>query len=203
MLRFLSTPTPRTQTAHQNPVAYDAGASSIEFLPSTHKNLMRVTFPTSPTSIILPPLHWHHSQAERFDVLSGLMGAHLNGTDTTVSAGNSIFIPCRALHRFWNAGKEGESCTVDITLDPSMNDEKFFRNFYGYVDDARDNGGPSLWQMLLFLHAGGVVLAVPGLPRVLGDPLGKLIGWVGGVVVGKWALGMEESYGDYYKESAD
>lgn len=46
---------------------------------------------------------------------------------------------------------------------------------------------------------GGVVMALPG-PAILAKPLGVMLNLVGGVLVGKYILGYQESYAEYYKE---
>lgn len=55
--------------------------------------------------------------------------------------------------------------------------------------------------MLLFNYVGGVVLALPG-PLIIAKPLGVLLNFFGGLVLGKYLLGYKESYSEYYKPEA-
>jgi len=54
----------------------------------------------------------------------------------------------------------------------------------------------SFAQILLFMSAARVVVALPG-PKVLAMPLGRLLHLVWGVWVGKVLLGYKESYQEY------
>lgn len=72
-----------------------------------------------------------------------------------------------------------------------------------YRDDCRKAGIPrSLPQVLLFMRSGGVIMALPG-PYLLSKPLGILLNFVGGVVIGKWMLGLKDSYEEYYHPSVN
>lgn len=57
----------------------------------------------------------------------------------------------------------------------------------------------SLFQSLLFMHRGGVVLALPG-PEILSQAFGLLLNYVGGVLIGKYLLGYRDTYPEYYHE---
>lgn len=108
-----------------------------------------------------------------------------------------------AYHRFENASKT-EPLVVDIGLDPSRRtaEERFFRNFMGYLDDCRKAGRkPSGLQLLRYLYGvdGPIALPVPG-PEALGRAISWLFMVVLGVVVGEWVLGYKASYVEYYNE---
>lgn len=71
-------------------------------------------------------------------------------------------------------------------------------NVWGYRDDCRRAGVKrSLFQALLFMHRGGVVMALPG-PEGISRALGLLLNYVGGVFIGKWLLGYSGCYPEYY-----
>lgn len=59
----------------------------------------------------------------------------------------------------------------------------------------------SLFQALLFMHRGGVVMALPG-PDGISSALGLLLNYVGGVFIGKWLLGYSGTYPEYYHQSS-
>ena len=71
-------------------------------------------------------------------------------------------------------------------------------NVWGYRDDCSRAGVKrSLFQALLFMHHGGVVMALPG-PEGISRALGVLLNYVGGGFIGKWFLGYSGSYPEYY-----
>lgn len=60
----------------------------------------------------------------------------------------------------------------------------------------------SFFQALLFMHRGGVVLALPG-PEILSQAVGILLNYVGGLLIGKGLLGYQDTYPEYYHENSD
>lgn len=57
----------------------------------------------------------------------------------------------------------------------------------------------SIFQALLFMHRGGVVMALPG-PEVVSVAVGVLLNYIGGVMIGRMLLGYRDSYPEYYHE---
>lgn len=103
-------------------------------------------------------------------------------------------------HRFENASKE-EDLVVDIHLDPENyeNEQKFFRNFFGYLDDCKSSKtAPSFFQLMVFLHSADTPLALP-LPH---ENLGVYVSWIFLILVafyGRVVLGYQTSYLEYYE----
>lgn len=110
-------------------------------------------------------------------------------------------IPAGRYHRFENASKT-EKLVVDIQLDPEAYDseERFFRNFFGYLDDCKNaKTAPSLFQLMVFLHSADTPLALP-LPW---EFLGVLVSRVFLIVVatwGRWVLGYQSNYLEYFDD---
>lgn len=76
-------------------------------------------------------------------------------------------------------------------------------NVWGYRNDLKQAGMQrSLFQALLFMHRGGVVLALPG-PELLSQVIGLLLNYIGGVFIGKGLLGYKDTYPEYYHESSN
>ena len=70
-------------------------------------------------------------------------------------------------------------------------------NVQSYRDDCRKAGVVrSFPQVLLFNWAGGVVLALPG-PPLIARFLGIMMNFWGGLILGKYILGYQESYPEY------
>lgn len=55
----------------------------------------------------------------------------------------------------------------------------------------------NIFQALLFMHRGGVCLALPG-PEIISRVAGLLLNYIGGVFVGKMLLGYQDTYPEYY-----
>ena len=207
MLSILCANVPRTNTASQSRLSYEDGQSFQEFHGSSADYLMTHTLPPSTTkTFFAPPLHHHMYQVEYFRIVSGKGLFHLSGKQITVEKDKVITIPVGAYHRFEN-GSTTEPLVVDITLTPPerAKEERFFRNFFGYLEDCRKaKMEPSLFQLLRFLHAvdGPLALPVPA-PVWVRHWIDWAFMMVGGVMIGEWLLGYQESYKEYYKGETD
>ena len=200
----------RTSKSAQNPMILDGGRALLEFTRTkSSPNFMRATvpqrlesemqmkgslsFPQQRSSNLIPPLHWHALQDETFSVVSGHMVATVSGKQNVHVEGESTLIPRGQYHTFANAS-DSVPLVIDVQLTPDnrLRDERFFRNAYGYLDDVTKAGKqPSPFQGLLFLWSADIIPALSG-PQWLMAPLGKFLGWFGGVVMGKWVLGYRE-----------
>ncbi|KAK4493881.1 hypothetical protein PRZ48_015066 [Zasmidium cellare] len=215
MLSFLRAPhPPRTNNASKDLTIYENGTSSVQYHQKGSDYMMTHTIPpTHPRdgpSIIQPPFHYHIYQTEKFHVTQGT--AHMFfGLDqkptTTLSAkggrSSAVLGPCR-YHRFENASST-EDLKINIQLDPEdyENEQRFFRNFFGYLDDCKRNKTPpSIFQLFVFLHSADTPLAVP-MPFGL-ETLGIYVSRVLLIVVayiGLYVLGYQQSYPEYYNSS--
>lgn len=215
MLSFLRTNTPRTTTAHLNPITYEDGRASQHFHSPSATYMMTDVLPaTTPEhgrSFMNPPLHHHMYQTEDFEVVSGEGRWYLDGTAVTIRKGDKVHIPRNAFHRFENASEQGQDLVVSFRLDEQdfVAEERFFRNFFGYIDDVRKSGQqPSIFQICRFLYTidGPLVLPLPGLGQ-RSNLVARLLNWcfmvVAGVVVGEWLLGYKGSYPEYFRSEED
>ncbi|KAF6802137.1 hypothetical protein CSOJ01_11792 [Colletotrichum sojae] len=200
---------PRTKKAAENPVTYEQGTSSVTFSGPGSEYIMTHRIPPtskeSGASVLQPPFHYHIYQDEFFRVRSGT-GNFYRGTDPkpfvlTDEPGGQAAASVKAgtYHRFENA-TETKGLVVDIHLTPESydNEEQFFRNFFGYLDDCKTaKTAPSIFQLFVFLNSADTPLAVP-LPS---EALGRAASWVLLKAVafwGRWILGYKETYPEYY-----
>ena len=51
-----------------------------------------------------PPAHFHPTQEERFEVLTGELRARVEGTEHVLGPGDTLSIPRGAVHTMWNPG---------------------------------------------------------------------------------------------------
>lgn len=212
MLSFLrASGPPRTNNASNNPIIYEGGLSSVTFHEPDSKFIMThrlpPTTPENGVSIIQPPFHYHIYQSENFNLQSG-SGYFYCGTSPkpiiTLSdapgAPRTATIPAGRYHRFENASKT-DDLVVDIHLTPESyeNEQRFFRNFFGYLDDCKKaKKSPSFFQLLVFLHSADTPLALP-LPT---EWLGRIVSRVFLITVaywGKFVLGYKDNYAEYYE----
>jgi mannose-6-phosphate isomerase-like protein (cupin superfamily) len=203
----------RRNTASQNPVYYENNTSSQQFHPTGSKYFTTHRIP-SKKSMFNPPLHLHLYQTELFTVRSGKGIWHLPThadpakRKTTLTAGQDIWLPAGIFHRFENPS-EDEELVVDIRIEPPTApwgiEERFFRNFFGYLEDCTRSGvSPSIFQLELFLHTvdGPIAIPVPG-PDSLKWWASRIFCLILGVVIGEWLLGYKRSYPEYYVGDAD
>lgn len=110
-------------------------------------------------------------------------------------------IPAQRYHRFENASKT-EDLVLDIELDPQNHEGEqcFFRNFFGYLDDCKKTKStPSIFQLMVFLHAADTPLALP-MPFEM-ETLGVYISRAFLIVMATvgWLLGYQTTYPEYYQ----
>ncbi|KAH7391559.1 hypothetical protein BKA64DRAFT_677899 [Cadophora sp. MPI-SDFR-AT-0126] len=212
MISFLrATTPPRTNTATHNPITYEGGISSVEFHAPNSKYIMTHKLPPQSsengTSILQPPFHLHIYQTEHFSLRSGTGHFYL-GLDpkpfVTVSerpdAPKTVTIPSGRYHRFENAS-ETDELVLDIHLTPESyeNEQRFFRNFFGYLDDCKKaKMEPSLFQLFVFLHAADTPLALPLPNEWLGTIVSRIL-LTAVAFWGRFMLGYQVSYPQYHE----
>jgi mannose-6-phosphate isomerase-like protein (cupin superfamily) len=214
MFAFLRGATPpRTNNASNNPIVFEDGRSSVQFhAPGSEYAMTHTIPPTTPEhgpSIIQPPFHLHIRQSEHFRVVSG-EGLFWKGPGaepwTTLSAAGpgkqaTASIPPRTYHKFEN-GSKTQPLVVDVQLNPEdyESEQRFFRNFFGYLDDCRNSKTePSPFQLFVFLHAADTPVALP-LPNEWLGVIASLVFLNVMAFVGRWMLGYRVSYPEYYEE---
>jgi mannose-6-phosphate isomerase-like protein (cupin superfamily) len=72
------------------------------------------------------PMHRHHDEDEYTYVLTGRIGAVIEGREVEAGAGDLLFKPRGQWHTFWNAGDEPASC---LELISPAGLERLFRSF--------------------------------------------------------------------------
>lgn len=203
----------RTHNAANNPIIYDGGRSSVTFREPNSEYCMTHSIPPETEehglSVLTPPFHYHVYQDEHFRVQKGVGNFYCGpGAKPAVvlsgpgGGGQSTFtIKAGRYHRFENASKT-DDLVVDIHLAPESyeSEQRFFRNFFGYLDDCRKaKAAPSFFQLLVFLHSADTPLAVP-LPW---ESIGKIASRIlltATAFWGTWILGYRDTYPEYYEE---
>jgi quercetin dioxygenase-like cupin family protein len=131
------------------------------------------------------PRHVHPYQEERFKVVSGTLGSHVEGVERIHRAGEEAVVPAEAKHTVWNAGDEEVHALVEFR--PALRSETVLETLFGLAQDGKTNkaGVPSNpLQLSLIVHEyeDEIYLAQPPLAvqRVLFGALafiGRLFGY--------------------------
>ncbi|KAJ5758749.1 hypothetical protein N7520_005905 [Penicillium odoratum] len=149
-----------------------------------------------------PPLHFHPFQNEYFRVEQGRMCVEMDGVLRTLTpADGEVMGRAGSIHRFYIAPDSTEDMIIilsasDSGLDYQL-DRVFFENWYGlWHDYLVHEGKMDLIQLLCTYDAGDAYLLPPAW---LPNRVRKLIGYWGGVIVGRW-IGRLLGYKPFFKE---
>lgn len=115
----------------------------------------------APTDMIAPPLHLHHNQSERFEVLEGEMTVQSNGRQIVVPTGEAYLVEPGVAHTWWNSGTG--MLRVHTEFRPAGGMQSFFETFCGLAQEGRADarGQPPLLQVAASAPLWGMYLAAP------------------------------------------
>ena len=82
-----------------------------------------------------PPLHYHNSFSEKFEVIAGVLYLQVGKEKKIVKPGESVLVPKGVSHKFYNLTEE--SVKFRITFQPgSVGMENFIRILYSLAQDG-------------------------------------------------------------------
>lgn len=118
----------------------------------------------SPPSAVKEPEHIHPYQENRFEIISGSCHFSIKGKEQVVGPGQSISIPPRVRHHFWNSGDTDAHYIQEFK--PALNIAGFFDTFFALSRDGKLNnkGIPNI------LHASVIMLKYKNEIRVTSPP---------------------------------
>ncbi|KAH7320679.1 hypothetical protein B0I35DRAFT_427592 [Stachybotrys elegans] len=211
MLSFLrASDPPRTKTADETTTVFENGRSSVQFAAPGSEYIMTQRIPPTTkehgASLLQPPFHYHLYQDEHFRVQSGRASFFTGlGPDPAVVLSpdgvTTTSVKAGTYHRFENASAT-EDLVLDIKLTPETyeQEQRFFRNFFSYLDDCtKTKTPPSIFQLLVFLHGADTPLVIPLPVEWLGRMLSRIL-LSGGAAWGRYVLGYQPSYEEYYDD---
>ena len=130
------------------------------------------------------PKHVHPRQLERFTVVSGTLGVHVDGAERVYGPGEVAAAPAGSVHTAWNAGKGGEKVHALVEFEPALRSEVPLETLAGLARDGKVNGAgvpknPFRLALLVRDYEDELYLASPPLlvQRAIFGPL-ALIGWL-------------------------
>ncbi len=99
-----------------------------------------------------PPVHYHPSQEERFEVVSGELFTHVDGVERTYGAGETFILPPGSRHSMHNTGSE-EAHVIWQTR-PALKTEVLFETMWGLARDGKTNekGVPNLLHAVVLMR---------------------------------------------------
>jgi len=135
--------------------------------------------------------HVHPRFQERFQVISGRLGARVDGVERTLVAGDEVSVPAGIPHDWWNAGEEDASVLVEIA---PLNTRflEMLATLFGLANAGKTNakGMPNPLQLALIGQEFADVIVFTKPPR----PVQKVAFGVLG------ALGRRRGYRGFYPE---
>jgi mannose-6-phosphate isomerase-like protein (cupin superfamily) len=137
-----------------------------------------------PAGSVGVPMHYHLAYTETFEVLQGKLDVCVSGKKTHVvlKSGESVHVPIRTPHRFWNGGDEPGVFVCEIR--PARQWEKSIRTAFGLARDGKTNrfGIPTnVWELaLLYELSGSYITGIPlFLQRGVFGSLARIARWKG------------------------
>ena len=133
------------------------------------------------------PKHVHRKQLERFTVISGALGVHVDGAERVYLPGAVAEAPAGAVHTAWNAGGAGEEVHALVEFEPALKSDVPLETLAGLAHDGKVNKAgvpknPFRLALLVRVYEDELYLASPPLfvQRAIFGPLafvGPLLGY--------------------------
>jgi quercetin dioxygenase-like cupin family protein len=133
------------------------------------------------------PKHVHRKQPERFTVISGKLGTHVDGVERVHGPGEVAVAPAGSVHTAWNAGAEGEVVHALVEFEPALRSETVLETLAGLARDGKTNEkgvpkNPLVLALFVRKYEDEIYLARPPLflQRAIFGPLswiGRMLGY--------------------------
>jgi mannose-6-phosphate isomerase-like protein (cupin superfamily) len=138
----------------------------------------------SPASLEREPEHIHPFQENSFEIISGSCIFHIDGKEQVIGPGQSITIPAKVPHHFWNAGDTVAHYIQEFR--PALKIDRFFETFFALARDGKLNkkGIPNFFHVSVIGLAYKDEIRLTNPPWALQNiiykilsPFGKLMGY--------------------------
>ncbi len=96
--------------------------------------------------------HFHPRLQETFEVLSGRLGARMEGREHIFDSGQVLVVPPGTSHELWNAGEEELHALAEVR--PALQWEPLLREVFRLAREGKtdEKGDPKLLQGVALLH---------------------------------------------------
>ncbi|MBN8699574.1 MAG: cupin domain-containing protein [Chitinophagales bacterium] len=134
----------------------------IQTFSSSKGELLEIECVSPPTGV-KEPEHIHPFQENNFKIISGSCVFSVNGNEQVLEAGNSINIPAKTPHFFYNSGDS--DCYYIQEFRPALHIEEFFETFFALSKDGKLNkhGIPNLLHgsVIMLKHQNEIRITKP------------------------------------------
>jgi mannose-6-phosphate isomerase-like protein (cupin superfamily) len=129
-----------------------------------------------------PPLHFHPSQREHFEIIEGSMTVEINGKQRVYRAGEAFDIMEGTHHAMWNAGDVPTKVIWQIR--PALNSQAFFETIWGLREDGKvgRSGNPSLLQIAVMMREYAREFRLVSPPPTVQTVLFALLAFIGSLL---------------------
>lgn len=115
-----------------------------------------------------PPLHYHLTFTETFEVVEGTLDMYVGGKKhhRVLKSGDAAHAPVKVPHTFWNSS--GEPVVFEAVMQPAQPFEDTIRTAFGMARDGKTNkkGVPTnIWELALVYELAGSYMT--GMPLFL------------------------------------
>jgi quercetin dioxygenase-like cupin family protein len=133
----------------------------LDTASDTAGKFLRMEFTVAPKGLV-QIRHIHPNQTERFEIIEGELKIEQNGHYSVLTPGDKAMVPKHTPHQWWN-NSGTEIVKMIVTLEPALNSEVLFEQFFGLANDGKTNkkGLPNLMQSLAFCNAYQSYIAGP------------------------------------------
>ncbi|HEX6914809.1 MAG TPA: cupin domain-containing protein [Chitinophagaceae bacterium] len=167
----------------------------LETSRDTNGRYLLMEFEVAPGGCV-PVSHVHPNQDEYFEVESGGMRLQMKGETIRLGPGQTHLVPKGQAHQWWNDSEE-HALKMRVKLEPALNSEIFFEQFFGLANDGKTkaDGSPKFMQVMAMSNEYEIYLAAPPVP------VQKIAAGILGTIAG--VLGYKKYYSAYSKAEAE
>jgi mannose-6-phosphate isomerase-like protein (cupin superfamily) len=132
--------------------------------------------------------HVHPRQRERFEVVSGRLGAEVGGREVEAGPGEVLEVAPGTPHTWWNAGDDELVFRCEVR--PALRFESLIETMFSLAADGKTNkkGMPNPFRLAVIANAHFDTVRLPVIPAWL-----QKVALVAGAPIGK-AMGFEPTY---------
>ena len=130
------------------------------------------------------PEHIHPVQENRFEILQGTLRLKIAGSERTVGPGETIAIPPKTPHFFWNSGDTEAHYIQEFS--PALRIDAFFATWFNLAQNGKLNakGLPNILQTAVLLQTFWTEIRVTQPPFIVQKmmtimlaPVGRILGY--------------------------
>lgn len=128
--------------------------------------------------------HVHPYQAERFEVIDGLLGLRVGDQEMLAGPGDVAVVPSGTPHRFWNAGRTEARFLCEVR--PALQFESLIETMFTLAAEGKTNrkGMPNPFRLAVIARAHFDTVRLPQVPAwmqraalAMGAAFGRAMGY--------------------------